>query len=36
MIERIAKNPLGLAGLAVVAALIGAAALWLFQRAVPT
>jgi protein-disulfide isomerase len=36
MIERIAKNPLGLAGLALVAALVGAAAFWLFQRAVPT
>ena len=35
MIERIAKTPLGLAGLALVAALIGAAAFWLFQRAVP-
>jgi len=35
MIERIARNPLGLAGLALVAALIGAAAFWLFQRAVP-
>jgi protein-disulfide isomerase len=35
MIERIAKNPLGLAGLALAAALIGAAAFWLFQRAVP-
>ena len=36
MIERIAKNPLGLAGLALVAALIGAGAFWLFQRAVPS
>jgi len=35
MIERIAKTPLGLAGLALVAALIGAASFWLFQRAVP-
>ena len=36
MIERLSKNPLGLAGLALVAALIGACAFWLFQRAVPT
>ena len=35
MIERIAKNSLGLAGLALFAALVGAAAFWLFQRAVP-
>ena len=35
MIERIARNPLGLAGLALFAALIGATAFWLFQRAVP-
>jgi protein-disulfide isomerase len=35
MIDRYSKNPLALAALALVAALIGASAFWLFQRAVP-
>ncbi len=36
MIDRMTKNPLSLAALALVAALIGAGAFWLFQRAVPS
>ncbi|MDB5705905.1 MAG: disulfide bond formation protein DsbA [Sphingomonas bacterium] len=35
MTDRFSKNPLALAALALVAALIGAGAFWLFQRAVP-
>jgi len=35
MIDRLSKNPLALAALALVAALVGAGAFWLFQRAVP-
>lgn len=36
MIEGWAKNPLSLAGLALVSALVGATAFWLFQQAVPS
>lgn len=36
MIERLSKNPLALAGLALVAALVGAGAFWLFQLAAPS
>jgi len=36
MIDRFARSLLSLAALALVAALIGAGAFWLFQRAVPT
>ncbi|CUS44953.1 MAG: DsbA family protein [Pseudomonadota bacterium] len=36
MIERLSKNPLALAALALVAALVGAGALWLVQLAAPS
>ena len=36
MIERLTKTPLTLAALALVAALIGATAFWMFQRAMPS
>ncbi len=36
MIERLSKNPLALAALVLVAALVGAGAFWLFQRAAPS
>src|ERR1700754_2692395 len=35
MTDRFSNNPLALAALALVAALVGAGAFWLFQRAVP-